>query len=145
MTAPDFSGIDARLPQLLNGPLSEMPPSNTVLGLTEYRALRYFARFAAPNLPNQVRLRCVPLTSYGFLQTLPLASSALAIRITFPSVGVVQASFQPDGFARFAGQTKKPATRVAGFLYGALGRIRTSDRLVRSQVLYPAELRAHNL
>ncbi len=28
--------------------------------------------------------------------------------------------------------------------YGALGRIRTSDRLVRSQVLYPAELRAHN-
>ena len=26
--------------------------------------------------------------------------------------------------------------------YGALGRIRTCDRLVRSQVLYPAELRA---
>ena len=29
--------------------------------------------------------------------------------------------------------------------YGALGRIRTFDRLVRSQVLYPAELRAHLL
>ena len=28
---------------------------------------------------------------------------------------------------------------------GALWRIRTSDRLVRSQVLYPAELRAHIL
>ncbi len=28
---------------------------------------------------------------------------------------------------------------------GAPGRIRTSDRLVRSQVLYPAELRAHIL
>ncbi len=27
---------------------------------------------------------------------------------------------------------------------GALGRIRTSDRLVRSQVLYPAELRARS-
>ena len=27
-------------------------------------------------------------------------------------------------------------------LNGALGRIRTFDRLVRSQVLYPAELRA---
>ncbi len=27
---------------------------------------------------------------------------------------------------------------------GAPGRIRTSDRLVRSQVLYPAELLAHN-
>ncbi len=29
-------------------------------------------------------------------------------------------------------------------IYGALGRIRTFDRLVRSQVLYPAELRARN-
>ncbi len=28
---------------------------------------------------------------------------------------------------------------------GARGRIRTSDRLVRSQVLYPAELRAHRI
>ena len=27
--------------------------------------------------------------------------------------------------------------------YGAPGRIRTSDPLVRSQMLYPAELRAH--
>ncbi len=30
-------------------------------------------------------------------------------------------------------------------LNGALGRIRTFDRLVRSQVLYPAELRARLL
>ncbi len=29
--------------------------------------------------------------------------------------------------------------------YGAFGRIRTSDRLVRSQVLYPAELRTRNI
>jgi hypothetical protein len=36
---------------------------------------------------------------------------------------------------------KKPA--IAGFLvYGALDKIRTCDRLVRSQVLYPTELRA---
>ena len=36
---------------------------------------------------------------------------------------------------------KKPA--YAGFFMGgAPGRIRTSDHLVRSQVLYPAELRA---
>ena len=28
---------------------------------------------------------------------------------------------------------------------GARGRIQTSDRLVRSQVLYPAELRAHRM
>ena len=39
---------------------------------------------------------------------------------------------------------KKPVANATGFFnYGALGRIRTSDRLVRSQVLYPAELRAH--
>jgi hypothetical protein len=30
-------------------------------------------------------------------------------------------------------------------MYGAPGRIRTSDRSVRSRVLYPAELQAHNL
>jgi hypothetical protein len=30
-------------------------------------------------------------------------------------------------------------------LNGAPGEIRTPDPLVRSQVLYPAELRAHNL
>src|SRR5690554_8023219 len=29
--------------------------------------------------------------------------------------------------------------------FGAAGRIRTSDRLVRSQVLYPAELQPHNI
>ncbi len=35
---------------------------------------------------------------------------------------------------------KKPAD--AGLVFGAPGRSRTADRLVRSQVLYPAELRA---
>jgi hypothetical protein len=38
-------------------------------------------------------------------------------------------------------------TREIWILYnmnGARGRIRTSDRLVRSQVLYPAELHAHS-
>ena len=33
---------------------------------------------------------------------------------------------------------------VGAYRYGAPGRIRTSDPLVRSQVLYPAELRARN-
>ena len=35
---------------------------------------------------------------------------------------------------------KKNPLKSVGFLYGALGRIRTSDRSVRSRVLYPAEL-----
>ena len=36
---------------------------------------------------------------------------------------------------------KSPTQRVT-LLYGAPGTIRTYDRLIRSQVLYPAELRA---
>ena len=43
-------------------------------------------------------------------------------------------SFLPD--------IKKPAKTAGSFMSGAHGRIRTSDRLVRSQVLYPAELHA---
>ena len=37
---------------------------------------------------------------------------------------------------------KKGPTRRASPFFGAPGRIRTSDRLIRSQVLYPAELLA---
>ncbi|MAC35659.1 MAG: hypothetical protein CMF16_12140 [Idiomarina sp.] len=59
-------------------------------------------------MPNQVHLRCVPLTSYGFLQTLPLASNALAIRIIFPSVRVIQASHNLAGLPASLGKQKKP-------------------------------------
>ena len=37
---------------------------------------------------------------------------------------------------------KKPHPKGEALLYGAPGTIRTYDRLIRSQVLYPAELRA---
>jgi len=40
--------------------------------------------------PKQVTVSCVHLSSYGFLQTPPLASDALAIRIIFPLVGVIR-------------------------------------------------------
>ena len=41
---------------------------------------------------------------------------------------------------------KSPPTSWQAFLiYGAPERIRTSDRSVRSRVLYPAELRVHKL
>ncbi|HAS8522030.1 TPA: hypothetical protein I7767_22865 [Vibrio vulnificus] len=58
-------------------------------------------------LPKQVHLRCVLLTSYCFLQTLPLASNALAIRIIFPSVRVIRASFSPTGLPASLGKQKK--------------------------------------
>jgi hypothetical protein len=38
-------------------------------------------------------------------------------------------------------ENKKPAIKAGSSLYGALDRIRTCDRSVRSRVLYPAELR----
>ncbi|AUC90115.1 hypothetical protein CW735_01510 [Alteromonas sp. MB-3u-76] len=59
-------------------------------------------------MPNQVHLRCVPLTSYGFLQTLPLANNALAIRIIFPSVRVIQVSFNLTGLPASLGKQKSP-------------------------------------
>ena len=41
--------------------------------------------------------------------------------------------------------TKKPHPKGEALLYGAPGTIRTYDRLIRSQVLYPAELRARRV
>ncbi|RUP78429.1 hypothetical protein C7Y69_15060 [Alteromonas sp. KS69] len=64
-----------------------------------------------PVLPNQVHLRCVPLTSYGFLQTLPLANNALAIRIIFPSVRVIQVSFNLTGLPASLGKQKRGCKR----------------------------------
>jgi hypothetical protein len=72
--------------------------------------------------------------------------------------------FDPLGFAAFGGSVqtccckfvepkvvlttfvqpiKNPAEKGRVFIYGALGWIRTTDRSVRSRVLYPAELRVH--
>ncbi|QSR36994.1 hypothetical protein CFI10_18820 [Marinobacterium iners] len=65
-----------------------------------------------PALPKQVHLRCVPLTSYGFLQTLPLASNALASRIVFPSVRVTPPSFRWPGLPASPGKQKKAALRL---------------------------------
>ncbi|PMC15051.1 hypothetical protein CJ230_11485, partial [Oligella urethralis] len=47
------------------------------------------------------------LTSYGFLQTLPLAGNALAIRIIFPLVRVIQVSCNLSGLPTSLGKHKK--------------------------------------
>ncbi|WP_233076464.1 hypothetical protein, partial [Paraglaciecola chathamensis] len=59
-----------------------------------------------PTPPKQVHLRCVSLTSYGFLRTPPLASDALAIRIIFPSIRVIQVSFNLTGLPASLGKQK---------------------------------------
>ena len=56
---------------------------------------------------NQVTVSCVPLTSYGFLQTPPLASDALAIWIVFPSDGATLLSFNQMGLLASPSKYKK--------------------------------------
>ncbi|NLU99111.1 hypothetical protein B6N13_13590 [Marinomonas sp. UCMA 3892] len=67
-------------------------------------------------MPKQVHLRCVLLTSYRFLQTLPLASNALAIRILFPPVGVRQVSYNLTGLPASLGKQKTAQIQFAPFL-----------------------------
>ncbi|PCI53226.1 MAG: hypothetical protein COB45_11000 [Gammaproteobacteria bacterium] len=57
--------------------------------------------------PKQVTVSCVPLTSYDFLQTPPLASDALAIQIIFPLVRVTPLSFKWTGLPASLGKQKK--------------------------------------
>ncbi|MGR2906775.1 hypothetical protein ABMX64_21935, partial [Vibrio vulnificus] len=52
-----------------------------------------------------------------FLQTLPLASNALAIRIIFPSVRAIRASFNPTGLPASLGKQKTGASISSGFRY----------------------------
>ena len=53
---------------------------------------------------------------------------------------LVEQWFSPSSFPRYK---KTPLHAVRFCVYGALGWIRTTDRSVRSRVLYPAELRVH--
>ncbi len=59
----------------------------------------------------------------------------------------VKEGFEPSirdkPYTPLAGERLQPLGHLTTQIHGARGRIRTSDRLVRSQVLYPAELRAH--
>ncbi|QDO83667.1 hypothetical protein FM037_11025 [Shewanella psychropiezotolerans] len=52
---------------------------------------------------RQYRLR---LVAYGFLQTSPLASDALAIRIIFPSDGAILPFFRQTGLPTSQGKHK---------------------------------------
>ena len=47
-----------------------------------------------------------------------------------------------EGFLAGTKKDQRPKLLILLVLYGAPGRIRTSDTLIRSQVLYPAELQA---
>ncbi len=51
--------------------------------------------------------------------------------------------FEFSGFGSWIHNNMKKDTAWCPFSYGALGGTRTHDLLVRSQTLYPTELRAH--
>ena len=107
-------------PSYCTGSLLEIPPSNTKQVWLSI-GLRAILHAYPPALPNQVHFHCVPLTSYGFLRTLSLANNALAIRIIFPSVRVIQVSFNLTGLPASLGKQKN-RHRSACFLVFLLCR-----------------------
>ncbi|MGR2870590.1 hypothetical protein ABMY34_20205, partial [Vibrio vulnificus] len=58
------------------------------------------------------------LTSYGFLQTPPLASDALAIRIVFPLVRVTPFSFKWTGLPALLGKQQSGSVMEPDLLIG---------------------------
>ena len=91
MICPYTFGLDTMpgFPSYYTSSLLEIPPSITALVWLSI-GLRAILDAYPPIPPKQVTVSCVPLTSYGFLQTPPLASDALAIRIIFPLVRVIR-------------------------------------------------------
>jgi len=66
--------------------------------------------------PKQVTVSCVHLSSYGFLQTPPLASDALAIQIIFPLVGVIRL-LSAYRVCQLRWANKKANQHLIGFLF----------------------------
>ncbi|WP_198521020.1 hypothetical protein [Alteromonas sp. MB-3u-76] len=119
-TSNHLIGSNARLPQLLHW----LPVRNSTLkhktGLTEYRASRYFARLPSCLAESGSLALCTSnflwLASGRPPETLPLANNALAIRIIFPSVRVIQVSFNLTGLPASLGKQKSQSVKT-GFKY----------------------------
>jgi hypothetical protein len=76
-----------------------------------------------PVWPYQVRLRCVQLTSYRFLQTLTFTDQRPCDSDCLPPGRGDACFFQQAGFARYAGQTtKSPGLVEAGAFCDFPGR-----------------------
>ncbi|RYU46065.1 hypothetical protein ERW49_10375, partial [Aliivibrio finisterrensis] len=63
---------------------------------------------------------------YGFLQTSPLASDALAIQIVFPLVGVTLLSCKQTGLPALLGKQKK--TQQQGWVFNII-KVAISNRI----------------
>ena len=74
---------NTRLPQLPLAPC-KLPHPQSRYGLRSGIGLRAMLHAYPPAAPNQVRLRYVQLTSYRFLQTLPLPATPLRFGLSSP-------------------------------------------------------------
>jgi hypothetical protein len=81
-----------------------------IMGLTRYRALRYFARLPSHHAESGSLSLCT--AHFLLLPSDPaVASNALAIRIVFPLVGVTPA-FRRLGLPAMPGKQKRHMTGV---------------------------------
>ncbi|MDA7633269.1 hypothetical protein N8766_04100 [bacterium] len=88
-------------------------PSSSTFCLCPHIGLRDISHTHPDNLPNQVRFRYGPSTSYHFLQTPPLASDALVSRILFPVDGARSLLSERRGLPASLGKQKKSDPWVA--------------------------------
>ena len=108
----------------------------------------HFFRLVISNI--KLKTKKNPLKSvgslYGALGRIRTSDRSVRSRVLYPAELRVRVEAHYTHFFRLVIsniklKTKKNPLKSVGSLYGALGRIRTSDRSVRSRVLYPAELR----
>ena len=111
-TSNHLIGSNARLPQLLHW----LPVRNSTLkhktGLTEYRASRYFARLPTCLAESGSLSLCT--SNFLWLPSDPVVGQQRPCHSDYLPLSQGDSGFfQPDGFASFAGQTKKPSLRRA--------------------------------
>ena len=114
-TSNHLIGSNARLPQLLHW----LPVRNSTLkhktGLTEYRASRYFARLPTCLAESGSLSLCT--SNFLWLPSDPAVGQQRPCHSDYLPLSQGDSGFfQPDGFASFAGQTKK-ASKIAGLFY----------------------------
>ena len=107
-----FSGMMPGFPSYCAGSLLLIPSSSTFC-LCPHIGLRDISHTHPDNLPNQVRFRYGPSTSYHFLQTPPLDSDALVSRILFPVDGARSLLSERRGLPASLGKQKKAAKLAA--------------------------------
>ena len=103
-------------PSYCTGSLLEIPPSNTKTGLTEYRASRYFARLPTCLAESGSLSLCT--SNFLWLPSDPAVGQQRPCHSDYLPLSQGDSGFfQPDGFASFAGQTKKSSlTLLFAFL-----------------------------